>query len=321
MNFVSTFSLILLVATLYVGADNCQRWTVCNENRVPSNPVDPITPVKRGKMGPKGLKGEKGNAGRKGADLSVEMNGLEEKITRLEGENSVLNEAITKINQKLSTQRSKIGLLEQEKDEMNNTIFSQTKIVRQLENVLLKQIEQIEIYSNITETLSECHLPDIENIRQPGKIKHNSTVQMSCSSFFPRGVTKRRCMFAKFHPNFHTHPFSCGVFSTTWDEAKKTCKDHGSEIISFGLETIEKRKAACRRIGEQFWTGIKKTNGRWEYPDGTNADNFNFNWYPGSPHLYPGWNFLVVYCDENSSNFGKVHNQPKTSGYHFLCQN
>ena len=115
MNFVATFSVILLVATLNVGADNCQNWTVCNENRVPSNPVDPITPVKRGKMGPKGLKGEKGNAGRKGADLSVEINGLEEKITRLEGENSVLNEAITKINEKLSTQRSEIALLEQEK--------------------------------------------------------------------------------------------------------------------------------------------------------------------------------------------------------------
>ena len=81
----------------------------------PFNPPDSVNPVKRGKMGPKGLKGEKGNAGRKGADLSVEMNGLEEKITRLEGENSVLNEAITKINEKLSTQRSEIALLEQEK--------------------------------------------------------------------------------------------------------------------------------------------------------------------------------------------------------------
>ena len=67
-------------------------------------------------MGPKGERGEKGNAGETGADLSVEIESLEEKTTRrLEEQNSVLKETITKFNKKMSAQRAKIDLLEQEK--------------------------------------------------------------------------------------------------------------------------------------------------------------------------------------------------------------
>merc|ERR1712183_462539 len=134
----------LLVATSDADGDTCQHRSVCNQQPL-SNPTDPVVPVKRGKMGPKGERGEKGNAGETGADLSVEIESLEEKTTRLEEKNSNLKETITKVNEKLLL---KIDLLEEEKDEMNNTIASQTKRMEELESLLLEQIER----ANITET-------------------------------------------------------------------------------------------------------------------------------------------------------------------------
>merc|ERR1712183_977242 len=89
----------LLVATSDADGDTCQHWSVCNQQPL-SNPTDPVVPVKRGKMGPKGERGEKGNAGEMGADLSVEIESLEEKTARrLEEQNSNLKETITKVNE------------------------------------------------------------------------------------------------------------------------------------------------------------------------------------------------------------------------------
>merc|ERR1712183_163888 len=263
----------LLVATSDADGDTCQHWSVCNQQPL-SNPTDPVVPVKRGKMGPKGERGEKGNAGETGANLSVELEGLEEKTTRLEKKNSNLEETITKVNEKLLL---KIDLLEQEKDEMNSTIASQTKRMEELESLLLEQIEranftetmlqkqakQMEVYSKYTETLAECHLPDISLSPQTRmRVQHNTTIQLSCSrGSKSEGVAERNCWMGKLHPNFKSHPFSCDLFAAHWDEANKICTDLGSTLIYEGIDTTEKRKEVCRKfgVGGNLFTGITKT--------------------------------------------------------------
>merc|ERR1719427_341717 len=99
--------------------------SVTNSNNPLSNPIDPVIPVKRGKMGPRGEKGDKGNPGEKGADLSVEIENLEGNIARLEEENSIFNKTTTKLKKMLSTRRTRIDLLEQEKNALNKTTLSQ----------------------------------------------------------------------------------------------------------------------------------------------------------------------------------------------------
>ena len=99
MNVILTILLFLVAIS---NADNCQHWSVCNQNSDPIDPLDPLNPVKRGKMGPKGEKGSPG------PDMSNEIRNLEEITKVFVAEMSIFNET-------LSTQRDKIYLLEQEK--------------------------------------------------------------------------------------------------------------------------------------------------------------------------------------------------------------
>merc|ERR1719427_2041356 len=316
--------------------------SVTNSNNPLSNPIDPMIPVKRGKMGPRGEKGDKGNPGEKGADLSVEIDNLEGNIARLEEENSIFNKTTTKLKKMLSTQRTKFDLLEQEKNalskttlsqavkiqdlqdlleheknEMNNTIFSQTNRIQLLESLLYKQIERI----SVSEALSECQLPDITNISPQisRRVPNNATVQLSCSRFFPQtGVTKRRCFFGKFHPNFQSHPFSCDSFYTTWEKANKVCKDLGTTLISDGIDTTEKRKSTCIEYGATTFvhTGIEKSSGSWRYPDGRSLNSFEFDWK--RQYTNRGSDYMKVVCTRGR-DFGKLINLSRGESQNFLC--
>jgi len=302
----STFLVILLFATPNADAQSCSRWNHCYKR--------------------------------------TQLSRWYERTQQQDNSGTfvISNQTLDETNKTSQNQAIKIeelqNTIEKNKDEMNNTIFSQSKQIQLLENIIHEQIErinktenilqqqakQIEIYSKITESLTECHLPDIKymNPQTTTKIPNNSTVHLSCSKLVPRGIGERTCKLGKFHPDFHTHPFYCGLFDEPWDEANAICKDLGTTIITDGIDTTEQRKKLCKEIGlvgNMLWTGITKTTGEWKRPDGRSMSGFDLDWKPGYP-IQSDNRSLVIWCIEGS-HYGKIMNYPKRIGLNFLCQN
>jgi len=177
-----------------------------------------------------------------------------------------------------------------------------------------------------------CSLPHIEHLSRhmPRLTPDRSSVELSCEgSLVPFGVTNRNCNSRQWSPDFASKPFSCrNLFKVTWDEANNFCKNLGTELITEGIDTTEKRKEVCKRFGvaevdlnrAYIWTGITKSSGRWRQANGGSVGSFQFDW-KNSAWNYNGWDFLAIECIEISPYFGKVLNQPKRGSYYVLCQN
>jgi len=85
-------------------------------------------------------------------------------------ENSALQQTVMKINRTLSNQRKKIGSLQTQKDEMNNTIFNQTKIIQQQLYEQARQVaEKLSVMSNKLEDQANKLEEQSNKIKNQGK--------------------------------------------------------------------------------------------------------------------------------------------------------
>jgi len=150
---MNVFLTTLLFLVAISNADNCQHWSVCNQNSDPIDPLDPVNPVKRGKMGPKGEKGSPG------PDMSNEIRNLEEITKVFVAEMSIFNET-------LSTQRDKIYLLEQEKEDMIELITNQSKKLQKLEVTILKQDEKLNSFNKIISDNSTVQAKKLKQLEE-----------------------------------------------------------------------------------------------------------------------------------------------------------
>ena len=81
----------------------------------------------------------------------------------------------------------------------------------------------------------------------------------------------------------------------------------------------------CKKYGVtsgHLWSGIKRYGREWVKADGSVlSSNMRIDWYPGRPSSDNGFDYLVIYCIENSDNyFGRFLNAPERSTVKFICQ-
>ena len=81
----------------------------------------------------------------------------------------------------------------------------------------------------------------------------------------------------------------------------------------------------CRKYGVTsgyIWSGIKKYGREWVKADGSVlSSNMRIDWSPGYPYSTNGYDYLVIYCNENSdSYFGRFLNWRESSTAKFICQ-
>jgi len=341
----------LLVATSNADGESCQNWNlVCNQQQ-PSSQYEPVLPVIRGKMGPRGSKGEKGDDG-VSADLYTTIESLKHKTVNLEKENLALKETIEKINETVSAHSAKIDLLKQEKRDFNETLAIQGKEVENLKELSKKQAETLETLTNITSAFlkseanktiqledgnsnqtkkndlnTACHLPHIKHLSNnvPKRALNNQTIELSCSKLVPFGVTKRTCNYGNWAPDFESHAFDCKeLFRANWESAKKFCLDRGTIMLSYGLETYEKRNAVCIKyegVSTWLWTGIRRTNGSWKHSNGSSLVGFDFDWSQRAPQNNEGFDYVVILCDKDNNPGSFLLNYPNYVSLTFFCQN
>ena len=81
----------------------------------------------------------------------------------------------------------------------------------------------------------------------------------------------------------------------------------------------------CKKYGvttDILRTGIKKYGREWVKADGSVlSSNMRIDWSPGCPYSDNGYDYLVIYCNENSdSYFGRFLNWRESSTAKFICQ-
>ena len=68
------------------------------------------------------------------------------------------------------------------------------------------------------------------------------------------------------------------------------------------------------------------TGGQWRLADGSDVPaSFNWEWLGGRRGLpsidsTAGWDFMSVYCGDNSLNFGQLQNYHIGFHFNFICQ-
>jgi len=319
-------SFLLTIAATSVEGENCRRLSVCGEGENPfSDPIAPSNPVERGKAGPKGSKGEKGESSEE--DVSRRVGDLEERVTLVIGQ---MNGQITTQDDKIKKLKEALAIQAEKVEALTNFTLAYSKSLsnkfEQLEKSMSNQNNQIETNSEEAKTNSDCLLPHIQHLSRhlPRETAHSSSVQLSCDgSFAAYGVTYRSCRNGRWSPDFDSHRFDCKeLLSASWDEAKKTCKDLGLDLLSEGIETDEKRRSLCRKYGAEdfLMTGIVKVDGEWWFPDGRGRDGFHFHWRSGYPAYGGEGQVLMVHCYRNSE-FGEIFYLYKSYSNYFLCQN
>jgi len=269
-------------------------------------------------------------------------------------ENLALIEAVKIINQTLSAQCSKII------DESKQTILSQTMKIKELENIIeqntgqmnnLKTNQDLMIQTDMIQTELIQHLKERLNHQDEQiniLIKHDKTTnitseQVEKTTNSPNNYTERMLESTKTiseqlekttnSPKNYTERMLestdtiSELFRATWDEANRNCTNFGTSLLSYNINTIEKRQSLCKTYGvnDVLWTGIQKTEtyGRWKYPDGKlvfvvdelfEYDSFLF------PSFNDEFNFMAISCLRNE-NFGEVFDFPKERLFYFACEN
>jgi len=254
---------------------------------------------------------------------------VEARVGALEGENSKLREMIGELNRTATKQEENIrkmqNLIVQFSDQVASSVLNQEKKAKHLKKILDKQSNEISTISDLTYTLSECHLPPILNINPniPVKIPHNSSVELSCP-YTAIGEVNRNCLSGNWIPSFRSEPFKCELFDANWEAANTHCQQIGKKLLIDDIKTIKKRQELCRkydiRDNTYIWTGIKKHGREWVKADGSVLD-FGIDWCPGYPTSSNGYDYLVIYCIENDDKYSwRFKNRRKSSTYKFICQ-
>jgi len=316
--------LLISIFLIEISADSCHQFSICSSPQPSQHPPHPQNPVKRGKMGARGQKGEKGERG-------SDVGDVEARVGALEGENSKLREAIGELNRTATKQEENISkmqnLIVQLSDQVASSVLNQEKKAKHLKKILDKQSNEISTISDLYYTLSECHVPPILNINPniPVKISHNSSVELSCAPFTAVGEINRNCLSGNWIPSFRSEPFKCELFGASWEAANTNCQQIGKKLLIDDIETTKKRQELCKKYGvttDRLWTGIKKYGREWVKADGSVlGSNMQIDWCPGYPTSTNGWDYPVIYCNENSDReFGRFKNKPKSYTYKFICQ-
>jgi len=325
---VSLLSLLFCVV-VFSEPQTCRSvtTTTCDHENSPSpslsRPGNAV--VKRGKQGAKGEKGDRGPVGPAGSDQSDAI--LE--VSMATAKNA---EEINEHSSLLSEMSGEISKVESSQ-QLAELLHNQT--LERLVGLVGEQNEKIRRLTEHVDDLSSCEVPVISHstTNSSSKISHGENVQYSCELYFePEGETTRKCSRGKLIPSFHSHPLKCTkISSLTWKEAKMHCNKRNRTMAITGIETTAKRRELCRRSGmtslSYVWLGFtKEETGEWKMSDGSQLPHdFEFQWWGGSRGLpsrnsNSGWDFMMVQCQSDHPNFGKLNNRPNSYNRDFICE-
>jgi len=214
-------------------------------------------------------------------------------------ENSALQQTVKAINRTLSTQ---IELLEHEKSEMNNTIFSQTERIQLLENMMNEQAKQI---SKLVETCSDSR--EMEQATEQKTLLRTTTTQISTTQI---KKYKLKLVAKKLY----------------WEAARQHCVNNfGGDLIQHDprLYTREGRQEIFESLNLSFntyHTGIKRdeSNYRVWRRSSDGAEVQLEGWWPGYPLSNASFEFLYWWF-YNDSDKNQIYNYPDLSRY-FICE-
>jgi hypothetical protein len=130
---------------------------------------------------------------------------------------------------------------------------------------------------------------------------------------------KHKALF--FHIN-KTSPYSS---STTWDDAKKTCKSLNASLVE--IQTMEKQfilesflgqfDLESNRILDIWLNGHRESSGKWKWI--TSGKEFNYtNWADSQPKTNSGWDYIIMNL-YGKDNFGKWYTIDRGTTY-VLCE-